>query len=214
VSGFYLGKYEVTQKEYQALMGTNPSRFKGDNLPVAQVSWYAAVNYCNARSRSEGLMPAYTVSGTNVSWNRSANGYRLPTEAEWEYACRAGTTTPFSSGSNITTNQANYDGNYPYNGNALGTSRQKTTAVGSFAANAWGLYDMHGNVWEWCWDWYGDYASGNQTDPMGASSGTSRVWRGGGWSNNGQFLRSAYRINLTPSNGHYSIGFRLLRPSL
>jgi formylglycine-generating enzyme required for sulfatase activity len=214
VSSFYMGKYEVTQKEYAALMGTNPSNFKGDNLPVEMVTWYDAVNYCNARSRSEGLTPAYTVSGTNVTWNRSATGYRLPTEAEWEYACRAGTTTPFSMGSNITTNQANYDGNNPYNGNAKGTYRAKTTAVGSFAPNAWGLYDMHGNVREWCWDWFGDYGTAAQTDPMGVSSGSNRVFRGGSWFSNGQYLRSAFRYGYTPSYRDIYLGFRLLRPSL
>jgi formylglycine-generating enzyme required for sulfatase activity len=218
VSGFYLGKYEVTQKEYQAVMGTNPSNWKGDNLPVEQVSWFDAVEYCNKRSQREGLTVAYTISGTGdsrtVTWNRSANGYRLPTEAEWEYACRAGTTTPFSTGSNTTTNQANYNGNNPYNGNAKGTYREKTTAVGSFAANAWGLYDMHGNVYEWCWDWYGSYASGNQTDPMGASLGTYRVFRGGSWNGNGQYLRSAFRGYRTPSYRYINLGFRFLRPSL
>jgi formylglycine-generating enzyme required for sulfatase activity len=206
-----MGKYEVTQKEYVALMGTNPSNFKGDNLPVEQVTWYDAVNYCNARSRSEGLTPAYTVSGTDVTWNRSANGYRLPTEAEWEYACRAGTTMPFSTGSNITTNQANYDGNYPYNGNAKGIYRQKTTAIGSFAPNAWGLYDMHGNVWEWCWDWYGDYGTAAQTDPLGAVSGALRVLRGGSWFYSGRYARSAYRNYDTPSNRLSNLGFRLVR---
>jgi formylglycine-generating enzyme required for sulfatase activity len=214
VGSFYMGRYEVTQKEYTALMGTNPSVFKGDNLPVENVSWYDAVNYCNALSRKEGLTPAYAVSGTNVTWNRSANGYRLPTEAEWEYACRAGTTTPFSTGSNITTNQANYDGNYPYNGNAKGSYRNKTTAVGSFAANAWGLYDMHGNVREWCWDWFGDYGTAAQTDPMGAFSGSYRVSRGGSWFNGSQILRSAYRYDYTPSYSYYYFGFRLVHPSL
>jgi formylglycine-generating enzyme required for sulfatase activity len=214
VGSFSMGRYEVTQREYAALMGTNPSYFKGDNLPVEFVTWYDAMNYSNARSRSEGLTPAYTVSGTNVTWNRSGNGYRLPTEAEWEYACRAGTTTPFSTGSNITTNQANYDGNYPYNGNVKGSYREKTTAVGSFTANAWGLYDMHGNVYEWCWDWYGDYPSGFQTDPMGASSGPYRVFRGGSWGDSGQNLRSAYRLYDTPSVSNIDLGFRLLRPSL
>jgi formylglycine-generating enzyme required for sulfatase activity len=217
VSGFYLGKYEVTQRGYAAIMGTNPSYFKGDNLPVENVSWYDAVEYCNARSRTEGLTPGYTISGSGdnrtVTWNRNVNGYRLPTEAEWEYACRAGTTTPFSTGSNITTNQANYR-NYPYNGNAKGTYREETVAVGSFAANVWGLYDMHGNVWEWCWDWYGNYGSGSQTDPMGASSGTYRVARGGSWGYDGQYLRSAWRFILTPSRRDYYLGFRLARPSL
>jgi formylglycine-generating enzyme required for sulfatase activity len=218
VSSFFMGKYEVTQREYQAVMGTNPSFFKGDNLPVEKVSWFEAVEYCNARSRKEGLTPAYTISGSGdsrtVTWNRNVNGYRLPTEAEWEYACRAGTTTPFSTGSNITTNQANYDGNNPYNGNAKGTYREKTTAVDSFAANVWGLYDMHGNVWEWCWDWYGSYSSGAQTDPVGASSGTYRVLRGGSWYFNGRNLRSAFRDFDTPSARGSDLGFRLARPSL
>ncbi|MDR3341333.1 MAG: SUMF1/EgtB/PvdO family nonheme iron enzyme, partial [Treponema sp.] len=205
VSGFYLGKYEVTQREYAAIMGTNPSAFKGDNLPVENVSWYDAVEYCNARSRKEGLTSAYTISGSGdnqtVTWNRNANGYRLPTEAEWEYACRAGTTTRYSTGNNIRKSQANYDGN-------------TTKAVGSFDANVWGLYDMHGNVWEWCWDWYDSYGSGSQTDPMGASAGSTRVLRGGCWYNNGQSLRSANRYYYAASDRYNDLGFRLLRPSL
>jgi formylglycine-generating enzyme required for sulfatase activity len=203
VGSFYMGKYEVTQREYQALMGTNPSWFKGDNLPVERVTWYDAVNYCNALSRKEGLKPAYTVSGTNVTWYFSANGYRLPTEAEWEYACRAGTTTPYSSGSSV-------DGAGWYGSNSGST----THPVGTKQANAWGLYDMHGNVWEWCWDLYGAYPNGSQTDPLGASSGPTRVIRGGSWGNNGQYLRSAWRGGNTPSNSYYYLGFRLLRPSL
>jgi formylglycine-generating enzyme required for sulfatase activity len=203
VSGFYLGKYEVTQKEYQAVMGTNPSNRKGDNLPVERVTWYDAVNYCNARSRNEGLTPAYTVSGENVTWDRSTNGYRLPTEAEWEYACRAGTTTPYSSGSSV-------DGAAWYRSN----SGSATHPVGTKQANAWGIYDMHGNVYEWCWDWYGDYSSGAQTDPMGASSGTTRVIRSMSWNDPGQYLRSAYRDYFSPSASYYTLGFRLLRPSL
>ena len=132
-SSFSMGKYAVTQAEYQAVMGTNPSYFRGDSLPVEMVSWYDAVEFCNRLSQREGLTPAYTRNGDAVTWNRAANGYRLPTEAEWEYACRAGTATPFSTGSNITTSQANYNGNYPYNNNPEGEYRQRTTPVGSFA---------------------------------------------------------------------------------
>jgi len=198
VSSFYMGKYEVTQKEYQEVMGTNPSYFKEDNLPVESVSWYDAVEYCNKRSQKEGLTPAYTVNGTNVTWNRNANGYRLPTEAEWEYACRAGTTTAYNTGRTISKRQANYFG-------------KKTSIVGSFASNAWGLHDMHGNVWEWCWDWYGSYSSAAQTDPMGASSGSYRVGRGGSWVNSAGLVRSAYRDDPDPDYRIYSIGFRLAR---
>jgi formylglycine-generating enzyme required for sulfatase activity len=213
VSSFYMGKYEVTQKEYQAIMENNPSHFKGDNLPVEQVSWFDAVNYCNKRSVKEGLNPAYTVNGENVTWNKNANGYRLPTEAEWEYACRAGTISPFNTGNNITTNQANYNGDKPYNNNAKGIYREKTTEVGSFTPNAWGLYDMHGNVWEWCWDWYGEYSKTAQTDPSGASPGAYRVIRGGSYNFDAQFLRSAFRL-ITPPTEYYhdDHGFRLVRP--
>jgi formylglycine-generating enzyme required for sulfatase activity len=244
VSSFYMGKNQVTVGEFRRFVNAtgykttaetsgdgyvwsggewemkadanwkNPYFSQQDNQPVVLVSWYDAVNYCNWRSQQESLTAAYTVSGTDVTWNRGANGYRLPTEAEWEYACRAGTTTPFSTGGNITTDQANYYGLGPYNGNAKGTYRGTTTAVGSFAANQWGLYDMHGNVYEWCWDWYGTYPSGSQTDPMGASSGTGRVLRGGGWLAYGHALRSALRDNDTPSSGTIDLGFRLLRPSL
>ncbi|MDR0444446.1 MAG: formylglycine-generating enzyme family protein [Treponema sp.] len=211
VSSFYMGIFTVTQKEYEEIMGTNPSNFKGSDLPVERVTWFDAVEYCNRRSQEEGLTPAYTRTGDNVTWNRSANGYRLPTEAEWEYACRAGTTTPFNTGNNITTSQANYDGDYPYNRNALGSSRRRTTNVGSFPANAWGLFDMHGNVWEWCWDWFGDYSSANLDDPAGVPSGSSRVIRGGSWDNSGAGVRSAYRRSLTPSFRIINLGFRLVR---
>jgi formylglycine-generating enzyme required for sulfatase activity len=203
VSSFYMGKYEVTQEEYAALMGTNPSYFNGDNLPVERVTWYDAVNYCNARSQNEGLTPAYVVSDTTVTWNRSANGYRLPTEAEWEYACRAGTTTPYFSGSSV-------DGVGWYGDNSEST----THSVGTKQDNGWGLYDMYGNVREWCWDWFGGYETAAQTDPMGASSGSDRVVRGGSWGNIGQSLRSAYRGYSMPSSLDNGLGFRLLRPSL
>jgi formylglycine-generating enzyme required for sulfatase activity len=200
---FFMGKYEVTQKEWVAVMGSNPSNWKGDNLPVEMVTWYEVVEYCNKLSVKEGLTPAYTISGTNVTWNKSANGYRLPTEAEWEYTCRAGTTTPYYSGSSID-NAGWYSGN----------SGSKTHEVGGKQANAWGLYDMHGNVWEWCWDWYGDYASGSQTDPTGATSGANRVYRSGGWdcSVESGYLRSADHNGNTPNHRYRNLGFRLVRP--
>jgi tetratricopeptide (TPR) repeat protein len=201
VSGFYMGKYEVTQKEYRELMGTNPSNFKGDNLPVENVSWHEAIEYCNKRSRKEGLTAAYTVNGTNVTWNRNANGYRLPTEAEWEYACRAGTTTAYNTGASINDNIGWYGDN----------SGDKTHPVGQKPANAWSLYDMHGNVWEWCWDRYGDYSSGAQMDPVGASSGPDRVSRGGGWRDYAVVARSAYRDPISPTFQSSSLGFRLAR---
>jgi len=217
VGSFSIGKFEVTQKEYEEIMGNNPSHFKGDgSLPAENVSWFDAIEYCNKLSQREGLTPAYTIGGSGdnrtVAWNRNAKGYRLPTEAEWEYACRAGTTTPFNTGNNITTDQANYDGNYPYNDNASGEYRETTVSVGSFPANRWGLHDMHGNVWEWCWDWYGDYETGVQVDPTGAASGDYRVRRGGSWDNIVQYLRSAFRNYDNPGDGYDRFGFRVVHP--
>jgi formylglycine-generating enzyme required for sulfatase activity len=207
VSSFYMGRYEVTKAEYEAVMG---GYFSSGAKPVESVTWYDAIAYCNARSEREGLTLAYTIDGTNdgtnVIWNQDATGYRLPTEAEWEYACRGGTMTAFSTGDNITTDQANYYGEI-YRGTAI--------VVGRFAANSLGLYDMHGNLSEWCWDWYGDYDSGAQIDPVGASSGTDRVRRGGSWNSYGQYLRSASRNSDTPSYWTINlIGFRLARSRL
>ena len=234
VSAFSMGKHEVTQKEYEEVTGTNPAVTKGENLPAVNVSWYNAIEYCNLLSQREGLKPAYAIdksrSDSNnrnteddvkwvVTWDRGANGYRLPTEAEWEYACRAGTTTYFSTGDNITTGQANYDGTKPYNNNAAGEFRRKTTPVGSFAPNPWGLFDMHGNVWEWCWDWYnnsarsrrGLYPSGARTNPEGESSGVGRIIRGGSWFDDGNSMRSAFRGDNIPSERAAHLGFRLVR---
>ncbi|MDR2519103.1 MAG: SUMF1/EgtB/PvdO family nonheme iron enzyme [Spirochaetaceae bacterium] len=229
VSGFYMGKHEVTQKDYLAIMGTMPdTRFQGEDLPVENVSWYEAVEYCNRRSELEGLTPVYIIDRTRsdpnnksaddlvrwvVTWDPEANGYRLPTEAEWEYACRAGTAGPFYTGANILSSHANYDGNYPYNNNPRGTYADATLPVGSFPPNLWGLYDMHGNVREWCWDWYGNYGGPGQSDPAGPLSGSARVERGGSWYSDGQVLRSANRNGVSPSYRIGDLGFRLARTS-
>jgi len=210
VSSFYIGKYEVTQQEWAAVMGNNPSNFKGDNFPVEEVSWFDAIEYCNKRSQKEGLTPAYRINGANITWIKNTDGYRLPTEAEWEFACRSGTITPFFTGENITTNQANYDGNNPYYNNPQGVLRQTTTVVGSFPPNHWGLYDMHGNVWEWCWDWFGSYSSNMQNDPIGPFSGEGRVIRGGAWNYESKYLRSASRLNFSSSARTNFVGFRLV----
>jgi formylglycine-generating enzyme required for sulfatase activity len=215
VSDFYIAKSSVTQREYSQLMGNNPSEFKGDNLPVENVTWLDTVRYCNARSVRESLSPVYMINGETVTWNRNANGYRLPTEAEWEYACRAGTTTPFNIGNNITDREANCYNNYGYNNNSSGRVtggyRGRTTPVNSYATNSWGLFDMHGNVADWCWDWYGEYGASAQTNPTGPATGTLRVNRGGGWNDFPKHIRSAYRAATPPGNGSFNLGFRLAR---
>jgi formylglycine-generating enzyme required for sulfatase activity len=208
VKSFYLAKYEVTQKEWVAIMGSNPSNWKGDKLPVENVSWHEVVEYCNKLSLKEGLTPAYRGSGNDITCNMSANGYRLPTEAEWEYAARGGKmwdvlAQEYAEGNNV-------DATAWYNGNSGG----KTHEVGTKAANYLGLFDMGGNVWEWCWDRYGAYESDAQTAPLGASSGSNRVDRGGSWHGNSQSLRSAFRLSYSPSFRDFNLGFRLLRPSL
>ncbi|MCL2801145.1 MAG: formylglycine-generating enzyme family protein [Treponema sp.] len=212
ISSFYMGIYLVTQKEYREIMRINPSRFRGDNLPVEKVSWFDAIEYCIKKSQREGLTPAYTmthripaegypITSATVTWNRNANGYRLPTEAEWEYACRAGTTTAYNFGNSISPSRANYNRN-----------RRMTTEVGSFHSNHWGLFDMHGNVFEWCWDWSGDYNFAEMEDPTGAIDGTYRVLRGGGWFSEALFVRSAARSRVSPSVNSNDIGFRIVRP--
>jgi formylglycine-generating enzyme required for sulfatase activity/uncharacterized membrane protein YhaH (DUF805 family) len=189
--GFWLGKYEVTQEEWERVMNTNPSAFTGDpSRPVEKVSWHDAVAYCAALTTSEraaGHCPA--------TWS-----YRLPTEAEWEYACRAGTTTRFSFGDDDTllTNYAWYGSN----------SDSTTHPVGQKRANPWGLYDMHGNVFEWCQDWYGDYPAGSATDPQGPQGGSLRVLRGGSWGDFAGLARCANRGSLDPVLAIIFGGFR------
>jgi formylglycine-generating enzyme required for sulfatase activity len=211
VSSFYMGRHEVTQSEYEEVMGTNPSLLKGANLPVEQVRWFDAVEFCNKLSEKEGLNPVYTINGTTVTWNREANGYRLPTEAEWEYACRAGTQTIFYTGDTISSDQANFNGSAPYGNNTGSSYRRRTIQVGQFAPNTFGLYDMHGNVAEWCWDWQGEYARGDQTDPVGAASGGYRIFRGGGWNHGADFVRSAKRGAMVPAQRGHFLGFRVAR---
>lgn len=222
VSNFYMSKYELTQKEYEDVTGNNPSNFSGENLPVENISWLDAVAYCNARSEKEGLNPVYTIDEQNVSWDKSADGYRLPTEAEWEYACRAGTTTPFYMESSPSDKDANYYGHYPYEiednyfsqGNLEvkpGEYRETTVSVDSFSENPYGLYNMHGNVSEWVWDYYGAYSADEQTDPTGPETGTLRVYRGGGWNDFAKNMRSAYRATLEQDHCSFNIGIRLVR---
>ena len=209
---YYMGATEVTQGQWRDVIGSNPSFFKGDNLPVEKVSWLDAVKYCNKLSEKEGLTSTYKINGESVTWTRSANGYRLPTEAEWEYACRGGTTTPFYTGRCLSADEANYNGGYPQEGCSKGRDIKKTLPVGSFDPNVWGLYDMHGNVWEWCWDWYDkDYPGGSVTDPVNPGGGSNRVNRGGSWYYYARFCRSALRLRDSPDYTYYSLGFRLVR---
>jgi uncharacterized protein (TIGR02996 family) len=190
--GFYLGMHPVTQAQWQALMGNNPSHCQGDTLLVEKVLWDECQEFVEKLSQ------------------RADNRFRLPTEAEWEYACRAGTTSLFSFGETLSTEQANYNGNFTYGKGHQGLFRKKTTPVGSFPGNAWGLMDMHGNVWEWCQDWYGDYPAGERTDPSGARSGTARVLRGGSWLKLPGGSRSACRNRVEPGHRSVNAGCRIL----
>ena len=208
---FYISKYEITQQQYKAVMGNNPSEFKGDDLPVEQVSWYDALNFCNALSQSEGLTPCYTINGTKVTCDFEANGYRLPTEAEWEYAAKAGTKTDFYSG------KLTYSGNSPIDPNLdkiawySANSSNATHPVGQKAPNAFGLYDMSGNVWEWCWDRYAEYPSKETKDYQGPEIGTYRVYRGGGWRNLAWYCRSTNRDRNYLDDKNNSLGFRVVK---
>jgi formylglycine-generating enzyme required for sulfatase activity len=173
-------------------MGNTPSNFKGDTLPVETVSWDDCQEFVEELGRKTGKR------------------FVLPTEAEWEHAARAGTTTPFHFGETISTDQANYDGNSAYGKGSKGVYRKTTTPVGSFPPNAWGLFDMHGNVWEWCEDWYGPYASGDIKDPQGGRKGTARVLRGGSWIGGPLMCRSAFRRGDEPGDRYFLFGCRVL----
>jgi formylglycine-generating enzyme required for sulfatase activity len=203
---FFISETEITQELYQAVMNQNPSQFKGNENPVESVSWFDAVKFCNALSEQYGLAPAYTIDGDTVTWNTESRGFRLPTEAEWEYAARGG-----QSGSLGELGKAGYAGGLTagdvgwYGAN----SGRRTQPVRKKLPNELGIYDMSGNVWEWCWDWYGDYPADSVYNPEGLSSGRNRVFRGGAFFNPVNQLRVSFRVGNPPSSKANSVGFRI-----
>ncbi len=191
--GYWLADTACTQALWQSVMGDNPSRFTDDPAnPVEQVSWNDVQIFLD---RLNELVPGLAAG--------------LPSEAQWENACRAGTTTPFSFGKNIAPEKVNYDGNFPYADGKKGLYREHTVPVKSLPPNPWGLYEMHGNVWEWCADWYGDNPQGPQTDPSGPPEGVYRVLRGGSWSSYCRYCRAAIRDGYVPGDRNGGLGFRL-----
>ena len=209
---YFLAKCEVTQTQWAAVMQTSPSfLYDCPDCPVETVSWLEAVAFCNGLSRQMGFPCAYTIRDSVVSWNQETDGFRLPTEAEWEYACRAGTTTVFHTGDCLNTEQANYLGYDPQKGCAKGMWRGQAVAVGSFPPNAWQLLDMHGNVSEWCWDRHGFPTPAPTIDPVGPATGGERVIRGGNWHELGRNCRSAMRHKAEPGQRFTHVGLRLAR---
>src|SRR5262245_10361494 len=197
---FWMGKFELTQAQWRAVMGTNPSHFKGDDLPVESVSWEDAKEFCRRLNAKLGFS--------------EVEGYRLPSDAEWEYAARAGSKTEFAFGDTISPEIVNYDGNYPYDGAPKGAYRQETVAVGRLGvANAWGLFDLHGNVWEWCEDDWHDSYNGAPTDGRAwvdiSGRASYRVVRGGGWGGSAVYCRSVARDDYSPGLRASYLGFRL-----
>lgn len=229
VNAMAMAKYPVTQAQYAKVMGENPSLYQGpaavderlEEWPVEQVSWFDAARFCNRLSEREGRVPCYRIrepaEGTpaqpKVEWDRAADGYRLATEAEWEYACRAGTNTAYSFGDDET-----QLGDHAW---FRGNSDKVPHDVGEKKFNGWGLYDLHGNVWEWCWDWYEDYkvitdkdVGATLQDPAGPPSGSERVLRGGSFSSVPRDLRTAVRGRSEPEDRDRVIGFRCVRGSV